>query len=133
MGYVSDAQRKAVHASKADGGKGNPNKSAVKKLLNGSPMKKYTQPSLVLDKSLGQYTDAAQDVAGAVGDKVKAKKKLDDELYAGFDNPIAMKSKSPAVKKLSASCKAAARAKFDVYPSAYANMWAAKRQRQGKC
>jgi hypothetical protein len=133
MGYVSDAQRKAVHASKADGGKGNPNKSAVKKLLNGSPMKKYTQPSLVLDKSLGQYTDAAQDVAGAVGDKVKAKKKLDDELYAGFDNPITMKSKSPAVKKLSASCKAAARAKFDVYPSAYANMWAAKRQRQGKC
>ena len=26
MGYVSDAQRKAVHASRADGGKGNPNK-----------------------------------------------------------------------------------------------------------
>ena len=26
MGYVSHAQRKAVHASKADGGKGNPNK-----------------------------------------------------------------------------------------------------------
>jgi len=26
MGYVSDAQRKAVHASKADGGKGAPNK-----------------------------------------------------------------------------------------------------------
>ena len=26
MGYVSNAQRKAVHASKADGGKGNPNK-----------------------------------------------------------------------------------------------------------
>ena len=25
-GYKSDAQRKAVHASKADGGKGNPNK-----------------------------------------------------------------------------------------------------------
>jgi predicted secreted Zn-dependent protease len=26
MGYKSDAQRKAVHASKADGGAGNPNK-----------------------------------------------------------------------------------------------------------
>ena len=26
MGYVSNAQRKAVHATKADGGKGNPNK-----------------------------------------------------------------------------------------------------------
>ena len=36
MGYVSDAQRRAVHASKADGGKGNPNKmkksSALKKI-----------------------------------------------------------------------------------------------------
>ena len=30
---------------------------------------------------------------------------------------------SPALRKLSASCKAAARRKFDVYPSAYANGW----------
>jgi hypothetical protein len=44
-----------------------------------------------------------------------------------------MKSKSPAMKKLSASCKAAARAKFDTYPSAYANMWASKQQKKGKC
>ena len=41
--------------------------------------------------------------------------------------------KSPALKKLSASCKAAAKRKFKVYPSAYANMWASKTQRQGKC
>ena len=40
---------------------------------------------------------------------------------------------SPALAKLSASCKAAAKRKFKVYPSAYANMWAAKTQRQGKC
>jgi len=46
----------------------------------------------------------------------------------------AMKMKtSPALVKLSASCKAAAKRKFKVYPSAYANMWAAKTQRQGKC
>ncbi len=34
MGYKSAAQRKAVHASKADGGKGNPNrkKKTSKKL-----------------------------------------------------------------------------------------------------
>ena len=76
MGYKSDAQRKAVHASKADGGKGNPNKMKVSAL------------------------------------KMK---------------------KSPALAKLSASCKAAAKRKFKVYPSAYANMWAAKTQRQGKC
>ena len=69
MGYVSDAQRMAVHASKADGGKGNPN------------------------KKLG----------------------------------------SPTLRKLSASCKAAARKKFKVYPRAYANMWASKRQKAGKC
>ena len=30
---------------------------------------------------------------------------------------------SPALKKLSASCKAAAKRKFKVYPSAYANAW----------
>jgi|TARA_B100001094_G_scaffold308767_1_gene341776 hypothetical protein len=36
-------------------------------------------------------------------------------------------------RKLTASCKAAAKRKFDVYPSAYANMWASKQQGQGKC
>jgi hypothetical protein len=76
MGYSSDAQRKAVHASKADGGAGNPNKMKISTL------------------------------------KMKT---------------------SPALLKLSASCKAAARAKFDVYPSAYANIWASKTQKAGKC
>ena len=78
MGYKSDAQRKAVHASRVDGGKGNPNKK--------SPAKAFK--------------------------------------YGGD---------SPAMRKLSASCKAAARKKFDVYPSAYANMWASKTQKAGKC
>ena len=32
--------------------------------------------------------------------------------------------KSPALAKLSASCKSAAKRKFKVYPSAYANMYA---------
>jgi len=41
--------------------------------------------------------------------------------------------KSPALKKLRAGCKAAAKRKFKVYPSAYANMWASKQQRKGKC
>ena len=40
---------------------------------------------------------------------------------------------SPMLRKLSAGCKAAARRKFKVYPSAYANMWASKQQRKGKC
>ena len=51
--------------------------------------------------------------------------------FSGFEK--IKNKKSPALKKLSASCKAAAKRKFKVYPSAYANMWAAKTQRQGKC
>ena len=65
------------------------------------------------------------------------------KLHAGqakkIDNMIKNKSsalklkKSPALAKLSASCKAAAKRKFKVYPSAYANMWASKTQKAGKC
>ena len=69
MGYVSDAQRKAVHASKADGGKGNPNKM--------------------------------------------------------------LKKISPALAKISASCKAQAKKKFKVWPSAYAAGWGVRCTRAG--
>ena len=48
-------------------------------------------------------------------------------------NSPAKLKKSPALAKLSASCKAAARKKFKVYPSAYANMWASRTQKKGKC
>ena len=44
-----------------------------------------------------------------------------------------LKKKSPALRKLSAGCKAAAKRKFKVYPSAYANMWASRQQGKGKC
>jgi len=48
------------------------------------------------------------------------------------------KDKSPYQKKtvkrtLTDSCIAAAKRKFDKYPSAYANIWASKQQGQGKC
>ena len=36
-------------------------------------------------------------------------------------------------KKLCPAGKAAAKKKFDVYPSAYANAWASKTQKKGKC
>ena len=74
--------------------------------------------------------------------KISKELKKASNLHAGqakkIDNMIkkssALKKKtSPALAKLSASCKAAAKRKFKVYPSAYANMWAAKTQRQGKC
>jgi hypothetical protein len=67
--------------------------------------------------------------------KISKELKKASNLHAGqakkLDNMLS--KKSPALKKLSASCKAAAKRKFKVYPSAYANMWAAKTQRQGKC
>ena len=44
-----------------------------------------------------------------------------------------LKKASPTLLKISASCKAAAKRKFKVYPSAYANMWASKTQKKGKC
>ena len=56
------------------------------------------------------------------------------KMHAGQAEKISgMLKKSPTLLKLSASCKAAARKKFDVYPSAYANMWASKTQKKGKC
>ena len=43
------------------------------------------------------------------------------------------KEESPLKAKLSESCKSAAKKKFKVYPSAYANMWASGQQKKGKC
>jgi len=48
-------------------------------------------------------------------------------------NSVLKMKTSPALLKLSSSCKAAAKRKFKVYPSAYANMWASKTQKKGKC
>ena len=53
------------------------------------------------------------------------------DIGSDFETPAKMGSALYA--KLTAGCKAAARKKFDVYPSAYANMWASKQQKKGKC
>ena len=44
-----------------------------------------------------------------------------------------MEEGSPNKLTLTESCKNAAKRKFDVYPSAYANAWASKQQKQDKC
>ena len=74
----------------------------------------------------------------AISGKLKKASKAHASQAKQIDNMIkkssALKKKtSPALAKLSASCKAAAKRKFKVYPSAYANMWAASTQRKGKC
>ena len=80
--------------------------------------------------------DAAREFARGTGDVVKpiretVKKKLADKSadisQSGKPLDITEKKKPvPTNKPLWGRAKAAARAKFDVYPSAYANAWAAK-------
>ena len=66
--------------------------------------------------------------------KIASELKGASKMHAGQAEKIGgMLKKSPALLKISAGCKAAARKKFDVYPSAYANMWASKTQKKGKC
>ena len=90
--YASAAQRKAIWASKKDGGAGNPNK---------------------------KLDDLNNDGKISKADVLVGRGVIDKE-----GNPL---------KKLSRSCINKAKQKFDVYPSAYANAWASKQQKQNKC
>lgn len=149
MGYVSAAQRKAVWASKKDGGKGNPNKK-------GSPAKKkdkfvleYNRKSaeVELDGAKLDRTPTARDSAYAsrviaprrkAGKNVqrnydfmkknypgtKGRKNVEYKAVEGkAKSPFEMNAKSPLMAKISASCKARAKKKFKVWPSAYASGW----------
>ncbi len=49
------------------------------------------------------------------------------------ENPGSTLSAPVTKKNVKPGSKDAARRKFDVYPSAYANMWASKQQGKGKC
>ena len=54
------------------------------------------------------------------------------EADGGKNNPNKMKvTKSSALKKISAACKAAAKRKFKVWPSAYASGWGVRCTRAG--
>ena len=82
----------------------------------------------VKHKDLKKVASELEGAVKAHGRQAKTIKQHIKDMGSGFK----MK-KSPALLKLSASCKAAARRKFKVYPSAYANMWAPKTQKKGKC
>ena len=79
-------------------------------------------------------------VVGELRNAVKAHGKQADtidqhikDMGSSFKMKSALRKVSPTLLKISASCKAAARKKFKVYPSAYANMWASRTQKKGKC
>ncbi len=72
----------------------------------------------------GRLAEIVKEIKGASKMHLKQSKEIDKHI----DD-----MSSPLDLKLSAGCKAAAKKKFDVYPSAYANMWASKQQKKGKC
>ena len=72
----------------------------------------------------GRLAEIVEELQGASKMHLKQSKEIDSHI----DD-----MGSPLDLKLSAGCKAAAKKKFDVYPSAYANMWASKQQKKGKC
>ena len=139
MGYKSAAQRKAVHASKADGGKGNPNKMKVKGFdVKSKKAKNKRNYNKAIDLNADRYGPSATQSKFTF----KAQPEKDFSMHninaRKTDGTIkqqrALREKtSPTLAKLSSSCKAAARRKLKVYPSAYANMWASRTQKKGKC
>ena len=180
MGYVSHAQRKAVWASKKDGGKGNPNKKSPAKLVPTSIRKKRKTQQDVASEARKSYknksaeqmkaynkkkTQAEAAVRGKMSEKdmIKNEAKVYDTdgpnvtvygkkkspakmgpvaaMVAGkvagkvadkvVDSAFKLKPKSPLAAKISASCKARAKKKFKVWPSAYASGWGV-RCTQGK-
>jgi hypothetical protein len=111
-------------------------KDVVAQLKNASKMhlgqaKTISQHIKDMAKGAGKATSAFKMKTPAMFNKALRKAAAEGKLD---DNPkFKAAVESVAKKKLSASCKAAARRKFDVYPSAYANIWASKQQKKGKC
>jgi|TARA_Y100000033_G_scaffold12619_1_gene11682 hypothetical protein len=91
-GYKSDAQRKAVHASKADGGKGNPNK--MHKTMYNSPAKAAKPDYIDLDGD-GNKTESMKKAAAdkkAAPTKMYGKKSATKMKHG--DKPMKMGHKS---------------------------------------
>ena len=86
-GYKSAAQRKAVHASKADGGKGNPNK--MHKTMYNSPAKAAKPDYIDIDGD-GNKTESMKQAAM---DKKKSPTKMGHK-----DKPMKMYGKKSATK-----------------------------------
>jgi len=94
--------------------------------FNNPKIEKYYKENAEFRKYLKEKKGVTYDA------KTRISKTVTDRKNKNVASALTMKT-SPTLKKLSASCKAAAKRKFKVYPSAYANMWASKTQRQGKC
>ena len=170
MGYKSHAQRKAVHAHKADGGKGHPDKK-------GSPAKNKNNDSIAASNAWKDfkksYMDRTHKFKGTPYEKpLSSKDNLREynveknEFYydtnkkkmrliptddaerkdkSGIQSwqlapdmkaplkksPLQMVGVQSPLNKISGPCKAAAKKKFKVWPSAYASGWGVRCTKAG--
>ena len=167
MGYKSHAQRKAVHAHKADGGKGHPDK--------GSPAKNTKNDSIAASNAWKQfkkgYMDRKEHPArpgkpiSAEENKAEYDREKNEFYYdtnkkkmrliptddaerkdkSGIQSwqlapdmkaplkksPLQMVGVQSPLNKISGPCKAAAKKKFKVWPSAYASGWGVRCTKAG--
>ena len=145
MGYVSHAQRKAVHASKADGGKGNPNKkkSPAKfkkkekdknKTINLVGGKAYASSKQRFDKKTNKqkkHSPAKAKNLEEVAEQLEGAVKAHGKQAKAVKKHIKQMKDSPAKAAISGPCKAAAKKKFKVWPSAYASGWGVRCTKAG--
>ena len=142
MGYKNYEQQKAAHASMAE-----KKKSPAKLVPTSLRKKRKTQKDVANEarKARKSYRNkAAEQMAGyrnkkaqaeaAVAGGVTEKQLMDSAVTVYGDkkkSPFKLKPKSPLMGKISAACKARAKKKFKVWPSAYASGWGV-RCTQGK-
>ena len=116
MGYVSDAQRRAVHASKADGGAGHPKNKNKKKspkkfrLRTISAPKGFEGPSRMSGGGGGEPVR----VSGGYAAMFKALGMLGDAKPFKMKSPVKKKGKKDA-------CYHKVKSRVKVWPSAYAS------------
>tara|TARA_B100000902_G_C27034307_1_gene776092 strand:- start:322 stop:807 length:486 start_codon:yes stop_codon:yes gene_type:complete len=147
MGYVSHAQRKAVHASKADGGKGNPNKkkSPVKfdkkeknkdknKTINLVGGKAYASSKKRFDektKNRKKHSPVKATNLAEVAEQLEGAVKAHGKQAKVVKKHIKEMKNSPVKAAISGPCKSAAKKKFKVWPSAYASGWGVRCTKAG--
>jgi|ETNvirenome_2_60_1030617.scaffolds.fasta_scaffold05295_3 hypothetical protein len=82
MGYKSDAQRKAVHASKADGGAGNPNK------MKSAFKMKYTDGKKA---SPAKMFGAVDGIGSGMTEKIPVSQNMKKQIAAKIDEKVGQK------------------------------------------
>jgi len=155
MGYKNYEQQKAAHASMAEKKKSpaklgfsrktkedvrnpqRPEGDGLKRVTESGQRQKQMLSYIDKErKQMEDYKKKKQEAEFAHKAKMTEKQMYGGKQYVheprgGMASPFKLKPKSPLMSKISASCKARAKKKFKVWPSAYASGWGV-RCTQGK-